>query len=120
MTYLKDGRYDDAGETMARWADLTDNDVGRVLRVVDLAEEYASTGSPQQPTDLDVEAVFPPYAVPPIYVLLGQYEQALDYLERGFEEGAFGVLSLIADPRVDELRSNPRFVALAEKIGLWH
>ena len=68
--------------------------------------------------DLDLEAVFPPYSVAGFAVLLGQHEQALSLLERGYEDGAFGVVSAIAGPVFDVLRSHPRFVALAQKVGL--
>jgi hypothetical protein len=88
--------------------------------VGDLAARYASTGESQAPTDLDLEAVFPPFAVPGLYASLGQHERALDFLERGYEDGAFPVVSAIPNPSFDELRSHPRFVALAQKTGLTH
>ncbi len=117
-TYLDEGRFDDAGDALSRWAEVTGNDAGLVRDVADLAARYVSTGESQAPTDLDLEAMFPPYAVAPLYVLLGQHERALDFLERGYEDGAFGVVSAIAGPPFDELRSHPRFVALAQKVGL--
>jgi serine/threonine-protein kinase len=117
-TYLDEGRFDDARGTLSSWAELTGNDAALVRQVADLAAEYTRTGEPQAPTGLDVEAVFPPYAIAPLYVRLGQHELALDVLERGYEAGAFGVVSSIAGPPVNELRSHPRFVALAQKVGL--
>ena len=117
-TYLDEGRFDDAGDALSRWAEVTGNDAGLVRHVAELAAQYATTGESQTPTDLDLEAVFPPFAVASLYVLLGQHESALDFLERGYEDGAFGVVSGIAGPGFDGLRSHPRFVALAQKVGL--
>jgi len=117
-TYLDEGRFDDALDALSRWAEVTGNDAGLVGEVADLVAQYARTGEPQAPVGLDVEATFPPYAVAPLYVLLGQHELALDLLERGYEEGAFGIVASIAGPPVNELRSHPRFVALAQKVGL--
>jgi serine/threonine-protein kinase len=117
-TYLDEGRFEEARGTLSRWAELTGSDAALVRQVADLAAQYTRTGEPQAPTGLDVEAVFPPYAVAPLYVRLGQHELALDFLERGYEDGAFGVVASIAAPPVNELRSHPRFVALVQKVGL--
>ena len=60
----------------------------------------------------------PPYIIAQLYVGLGQPDRALDYLERGYDEGAFGVVSSVALPSFGELRSHPRFVALVQRVGL--
>jgi len=49
---------------------------------------------------------------------LGQHERAFDLLEEGYEEGAFAVVSAMFGQPVKDLRAHPRFVALAEKMGL--
>jgi TolB-like protein/Tfp pilus assembly protein PilF len=52
-----------------------------------------------------------------MFLGLGQKEHAIDALERAYSEGAGNDLYCIrVDPMVDELRKNPRFEALAEKI----
>ncbi len=118
LTYLEDGRYEDGREKLSQWANLTGNDPNIALELVDLSARYANTGVSQHPPSLQVEEVFPPYSIPGIHLLLGQPDLALDYLERGFEDGAFGIISMVLDPRLDELRSNPRFTALVERTGI--
>jgi TolB-like protein/Tfp pilus assembly protein PilF len=118
MAYLEHGRYGDAKETLSHWVDLTGHAAESVLGLVDFAARYQETGIPQTPSDLDVEEVFPPYAVPGVYVFLGQHDLALDHLERGFEEGAFGVMSMMFEPWVEEFRTHPRFLALKERLGV--
>jgi hypothetical protein len=118
MAYLREGHSEDARQMLGRWATLTGNDPGRIGALVDLVARYAETGEPQQPTGWDFEATMPPYTIGWLYVLLGHTELALDYLEAGYEEGAFGLVSLMFAPEAAPLHSHPRFRALAEKVGL--
>jgi eukaryotic-like serine/threonine-protein kinase len=117
-TYLDLGRVEDAGEMLARWARLTGHDEEAVRAVAHRAAQYSRTGEPQLLTELDPEAVFPPFSLVQLHVLLGQYELALDYLERGYEEAAFGVVAAIfGAPVRTRLKDQPRYIALVEKVG---
>jgi TolB-like protein/Tfp pilus assembly protein PilF len=52
-----------------------------------------------------------------MFLGLGEKEEALNALERAYTEGAGNdICSIRVDPMLDELRSEPRFEALAEKI----
>jgi len=116
---LKDGRFADGGDELVRWAGLTGNDTSVVRTIVDQIAEYAETGVVgTTAADLDIESVFPPYSVPVMYAMLGQDEKALDFLEQGYEQGAFGVVSSILGRQFDRLRSHPRLVALVRRMGL--
>jgi TolB-like protein/Tfp pilus assembly protein PilF len=53
-----------------------------------------------------------------IHMALGQKDQALDFLERAFEERGPNMVNLHYHPAWDDLRSEPRFVALVERVGL--
>ena len=54
-----------------------------------------------------------------IYAGLGDADKALECLDRASEERSFSMLlSLKAEPRLDCLRSDPRFQALARHVGL--
>jgi TolB-like protein/Flp pilus assembly protein TadD len=54
-----------------------------------------------------------------IYVGLGEADQAFQWLERACEERSFSMLmSLKAEPRLDRLRSDPRFQDLVRRVGL--
>ncbi len=52
------------------------------------------------------------------YTGLGEREQALDWLEQAYEEHASALMLLKITPAFDTLRSEPRFQALLEKVGL--
>src|SRR6266849_331191 len=53
-----------------------------------------------------------------IYIGLGKHDEALVWLERGYEERANGMIFLKVDPAFDPLRSNIRFTDLLRRIGL--
>jgi tetratricopeptide (TPR) repeat protein len=52
------------------------------------------------------------------YVKAGENSQALDWLERAFEERDAGMPWLSAHPLYDPLRDNPRFQALLQRMNL--
>lgn len=52
-----------------------------------------------------------------IYIGLGDNEEALAWLERGYEERSFQMQFLKVDPRYDSLRSDRRFNDLVRQIG---
>ena len=53
-----------------------------------------------------------------LYALLGEKEQAIAILQRAAEDHYMPVAELKMDPRLDELRKDPRVVELLQKIGL--
>ena len=58
-----------------------------------------------------------PYAIAFVYLGLGEKERALDELERAYQSGDTNYLFLIkVDPLLDDLRGQPRFEALVQKI----
>ena len=58
-----------------------------------------------------------PYPVALVYLGLGQKEQAIDQLEHAFQSGETNYLfRLKIDPMLDDLRGNPRFEALVQKV----
>jgi tetratricopeptide (TPR) repeat protein len=58
------------------------------------------------------------YAVALIHVGLGDRDRALAWLERAYASHSPGLVYLAADPRLDDLRSDPRFVALLRRMEL--
>ena len=60
----------------------------------------------------------PPFVIAEYYARLGQKDEALLWLERGYEDRDFRMTLLSVSWEFDGLRSDPRFVALVQKIGL--
>jgi TolB-like protein/Tfp pilus assembly protein PilF len=58
-----------------------------------------------------------PYSFAYIYLALGDKERAIDEMERAYREhDAAGAAWVKVDPMLDELRGNPRFEALVQKV----
>lgn len=53
-----------------------------------------------------------------VYLGLGEKDQALDWLEKAYEERASWLVFLKVDPLFDSLREDPRFITLLKKVGL--
>ena len=59
-----------------------------------------------------------PVAFAELYLALGRVDEALDWLERGYEDRSGFMIRLAAAPEWRSLRADPRFVALRERMGL--
>jgi len=59
----------------------------------------------------------PSYYLALVHAGLGQRDQALRYLERAYEERSTVLAYLLIDPRLASLRDDPRFLALARRLG---
>jgi hypothetical protein len=53
-----------------------------------------------------------------IYDGLGHKDEAFQWLEKAIQERSYQVSSLAVDPRLDSLRSDPRFKPLLTRLGL--
>jgi TolB-like protein/Tfp pilus assembly protein PilF len=58
-----------------------------------------------------------PYALAVVLTALGDKTHAIDELERGYDEGGFYIALITVDPLFDDLRSDPRFEPLVQKIA---
>lgn len=86
---------------------------------------YALTGQKdaaretlRQLEELARQRYISPSAFTLIHTALGEKEQALNSLERAFEAHDFDLCLLKVDPKLDSLRSSPRFTRVLERVGL--
>jgi tetratricopeptide (TPR) repeat protein len=63
---------------------------------------------------------FPSYQLALIHIGLGEKEEALNLLEKAYDEQYPWLIHLNAEPRLDPLRSEPRFKTLVSRLGLEH
>ena len=61
---------------------------------------------------------FAPFLLATFYARLGKKEEAIAWLERGYEERDFRVTLVSVSWEFDSIRSDPRFVDLVRKLGL--
>jgi DNA-binding winged helix-turn-helix (wHTH) protein/tetratricopeptide (TPR) repeat protein len=95
------------------------------LALATLGHIYATMGRRREAEDtltrlheISKQQYVSPYWVAVIHAGLGEKDQAFEYLEKAFADRYFLMIWLNSDPRFDNLRSEPRFVDLVQRIGL--
>ena len=89
-----------------------------------LAQAYARNGQTDEArkllahlNEMAKSAEVPDYALATAYTSLGEKDRAIEALEHGFAEGNKSYLFLLpGDPFLDDVRGDPRFEALVQKI----
>lgn len=118
--YVETGRYEEAIVAFEKALQYSRNREA----LAPLAHAYALSGNERQARDLREELVAATdrYIASPliarVHLGLGEFEQALDWLERGLAERSYWMVFLKCDPVYDQIRSHPRFVALLRKMAL--
>ncbi|MDQ2921138.1 MAG: tetratricopeptide repeat protein, partial [Acidobacteriota bacterium] len=83
---------------------------GKKTEATALLEELKSISSSQHYVS--------PYAVALIYVALNEKDSAFQWLEQAFQERDENFIHLKVDPRLDPIRSDPRFPGLLQRVNL--
>lgn len=90
-----------------------------------LAHAYAVSGNREAAQKIIVELeedsksnYVSSFAIAVIHAGLGDKDQAFVRLEKAYEDRATDLVDLGVEPRFDNLRSDPRFIDLARRIGL--
>ena len=96
---------------------------GNPVYVASLGHAYAIGGNKVEAmrvrAELEEQSRYvSPYWMATLYVGLGDKDQAFAWLEKAYEERSGGLIWLGVDPRLDSLRSDPRFSDLVRRIGL--
>jgi tetratricopeptide (TPR) repeat protein len=68
--------------------------------------------------ELSKERYVGAYYLAVIYAGLNDLDQTFEWLERAYQERQWWIVCLNVDPRLDSLRSDPRFVNLTRRVGL--
>jgi len=58
------------------------------------------------------------WGIAALHASLGDVDDAFRWLETAIAEGATGLVFLRVHPRLDPIRSDPRFAPLVERVGL--
>jgi serine/threonine protein kinase/Tfp pilus assembly protein PilF len=98
---------------------------GSPLMRAALAHSYAKAGRAKEAlailddlTKLAQHKYVAPHFFAGIYIGLGEYDRAIEYLEKSCEEHSHWLIYLHMDPGMDDLRKDPRFHDLLKRVGL--
>jgi TolB-like protein/DNA-binding winged helix-turn-helix (wHTH) protein/Tfp pilus assembly protein PilF len=122
MAYEQKGMYAEALTEFQQYAQLSQDSLDSRMH---LAHLYAVTGRPADAGKLLDELEHPPhgqfvssYDLASIYAGLGNKDQALQWLERAYDERAPMIPLMGIDPLLDPVRSDPRYQALLRRLQL--
>jgi tetratricopeptide (TPR) repeat protein len=119
LAYQGKGMFDEAVLENQTWGALTRN---KVETTVALAQLYAVSGQTEEARKLldqdyiVIEQVYRGLAL--VYAALGENDNAFRCLQESYERREEALLSLKVDPKMDPLRSDPRFIVLLKNIGI--
>jgi eukaryotic-like serine/threonine-protein kinase len=131
----------DSTDALAKWGlALVDEQQGRLNDAIAILEPISGGGSLNRKSSLGhayavagkvtrarnvlaalrtaaATSYVPSYYFAVVHAGLGERDQALRYLERAYEERSTVLAYLLIDPRLAPLRDDPRFLALARRLG---
>ena len=120
LAYEQLGRTDEAIQMLERSLALS---AGSAINVAALAHAHAAAGSRGRATEM-LTAMLPPeeryvpsYEVAKVYLALGQEGEALDWLERAYEQRSHSMAFLKVDPQLTALGAHPRYRELLRRVG---
>ena len=120
LCYAFKGMYREAIATI-RKAIAIENDIdalGTLEYICSLAGDRAESGRQlERLKGLSESRHVWPFHLAVIYAGMGDFEQAFTFLERALEERNQNMLLVKVDPRLDCLRSEPRFADTLQRIG---
>ena len=122
LAYEQKGMFEEAAAEFRKAADLSG---GSPVYLAALGHAYALGGKKAEAMkvrdDLEERSKLryvPPYWMATLYAGLGEREQAFRWLGKAYEERSGGLIWLGVDPRLDSLRTDPRFQGLVRRVGL--
>ncbi len=122
MAYEQKGKFAEATKSLDSALKLQP---GNPNYLAELARSYALAGQTADSRKILGDLLHPakgnvvsPFFIALVYTALGDKDQAFGWLGRSVDERSGSVRYLKVEPRLDPLRSDPRFDALLKRVGL--
>jgi len=118
LAYIQMGRVEEGLAMVKRAAEMS----GTSAWYGDLAWAYMKAQRPEEArkllAKLEPEERKPAIVIAGVYAVLGEKEKSMEWLERAYDEHSGYLVGINGDFVFENLRDEPRFRALMEKIGL--
>lgn len=118
--YIEKGMPGEAFAAAQKAGELSGNSLSAAYRAYILAKwgkPEEARGMLDELLKLSNERYVPPYNLAIVYNGLGESDKAVDYLEKGFAEKNVLMVFLKVDPKWNNLRREPRFIALMKRMN---
>ncbi len=122
LVYQAKQMFEEAIGANSRWQLLTGHDFDGTLA---LAQIYAASGKNEEASEIcrRLESDLPSNGLAfrglaLVYAALGENDLAFQWLEKGYQVRDESMCTIKVDPKMDNLRSDPRFSSLVRRIGL--
>lgn len=120
--YLSQGKHEEAIIEAQHVMELSNENVPGLL--IPLGCAYAKAEKTAEAREilnklivLSGQVYVTPFGIATIYSALGEKDCAFEWLEKAFKIRDNWLLTLMVQPSVDDLRSDPRFLSLSERMG---
>jgi serine/threonine protein kinase/pimeloyl-ACP methyl ester carboxylesterase/tetratricopeptide (TPR) repeat protein len=120
--YEQKKMYAEAVADCQEWAKVFHDDPAALAS---LGHVYATMGKRREAEEIlkklqeiSKQRYFSPYWTAVVYAGLGDNDKAFQFFEKAFEDRYFIMIWINSDPRLDNLRSDPRFADLVRRVGL--
>lgn len=121
ITYVLASRFDEAIAEFQKVIDRGNPEVD-----ANLAHAYAVSRRPSEARKIldqliarSTRSYVSPFDIAIVYAGLGDRDQAFAWLEKALGEHTRTMLSLKVNPRLDPLRSDPRYADLVQRVGVF-
>ncbi len=120
-SYALTGNFDEAAKEFEKTRDILS---GSPVSIGSLAYCYAAFGRHDELAELrkQLEAMtghyVPAIKLAEIHLALGEYDRAIEYLEKGYEERCSLMIWVMIDPIYEPLKADPRYQDLLKRMGL--
>jgi eukaryotic-like serine/threonine-protein kinase len=122
MAYEQKAMFEEALGELQKWSSLSGGDPAAIGA---LGHTYAVSEKPGEArkaltklSELSKSRYVSPYDVAVIYIGLGDKDQALEWLEKAYDDHSAFLIWLNLDPRFDTLHSDQRYHDLQRRMGL--
>ncbi len=121
-SYLRMGRLEEAFTEIEKATELSGRHTAAVAY---LAEAHAAAGHIEEAREtldemlaLSKERYVSPIVIAGVYAALGEKDEAFEWLEKAYRERSTHLPMLRVHPRLESLRTDPRFAGMVERMGL--
>lgn len=122
LAYEQNKMYPEALREMVRAKELFPNNVALQG---DIGHVYAVSGNSAEAQKIvahlkqeSEQRYVNSFEIALVYVGLGDNDQGIEWLNKAFGERSDQMIYLNADPRLDPIRSDPRFAELVRRVGI--